>query len=274
VTTSSTTTLTRLIPIALIDEPEIVMRETMSDEGLESLAASMRELGQLQAIGVVVEGGRFRVVWGHRRRIAAGRAGLTELECKVFPEGTTDVEARKVAENFEQEPINVVAEATYYQQLFEKVCNRDVDQVAAFVRKPVSRVLDRLDLLRGDPKVRQALRDEKISMAVARVLNQCKHDGYRSDFLADAIRMGATARTVQAWVDDVKRMLRNQASARDAGIVPAPVSLAPEIVTMDACVLCGRESDQHEMEYRKMHASCYRFFRRQQEPPAPATSEP
>ena len=264
---------TRTIPIVLIDEPEIAMREVMSESGLESLAASMRDLGQLQAIGVVEAGERYRVIWGHRRRMAAPRAGLESLECKVFPAGTSDLEARKAHENFEQEPLNAVAEATYYEQLFERVCGRDVDRVAALVRKPVSRVLDRMDLLRWDPKIRQALREGKISIAVGKVINQCKEAGYRDLFLSDAIRLGATTRVVQAWVDDVKRMLRNQQAGAEAGLVVAePVPIA-SFVSMDACVLCGRDGDQHEMEYRKVHASCYRFFRRQHEEPAPSGSK-
>jgi ParB family chromosome partitioning protein len=260
---------TRMVPIDLIDEPSIIMREEMSDEGLESLARSMRELGQLQAIGVVVEGDRYRVIWGHRRRVAAPRAELRELECKVFPAGTTDVEARKAHENFEQEPLNVVAEATYYEQLFEKVCHQDVEQVAALVHKPLSRVLDRMDLLRWPANVRQALREGQITMAVGKVLNQCKDEGYRDLFLGDAVRQGATARTVQTWVDDVKRTLRNQEAAKEAGIViEAPAGVA-SYTSMDACAICGSESDQHEMEYRKIHASCYRVLVRQREQPGP-----
>lgn len=259
---------TRMVPIDLIDEPSIIMREEMSDEGLDSLARSMKELGQMQAIGVVVEGDRFRVIWGHRRRIAAPRAGLTELECKVFPAGTTNLEARKAHENFEQEPLNVVAEATYYEQLFEKVCGRDVEQVAALVHKPLSRVLDRMDFLRWPENVRQALRDGQISIAVGKILNQCKDEGYRNLFLADAVRAGATARTVQTWVDDVKRTIRNQEAAKEAGIVAdVPAGIA-SYSSMDACAICGSEADQHEMEYRKIHASCYRVLIRQREQPA------
>lgn len=244
------------------------MRETISDEGLDSLAASLRELGQLQAIGVVERGGRYSVVWGHRRRIAAPRAGLAELECKVFPAGTSELEARKAHENFEQEALNVAAEATYYKNLLDTVAGGDVDRLAAIVRKPVSRVLDRLDLTRGDPEILQALREEKISLSVARKLNQCRDDGYRRLFLSDAIRQGATVRQVQTWIDDVKRMARQNEAAAAAGLAPEPAPAYPSIASMDACVLCGREGDQHEMEYRKVHASCYRYFRRQHEPPA------
>lgn len=257
-----------MIPVKLIDPPAIAMRETMSDEGLASLAASMRELGQLQAIGLLETGKRYTVIWGHRRRMAAPLAGLEELEAKVFPAGTPELEARKAHENFEQEPLNVAAEATYYLNLYEKVCDHDVDRVAAMVRKPVSRVLDRLDLLRGDPDVLQALRDEKISIAVAQKINQCKDDGYRKLFLTDAIRQGATARQVQAWVDDVKRMQRQQAAAVEAGVTTEEPPAIASYVSMDACVICGRTSDQHEMEYRKIHASCFRVLQRQAEPPA------
>jgi len=264
--------LTRMIAIARIDPPAIAMRETMSDTGLESLAASLLEVGQLQAIGVIEEADRFRVVWGHRRRVAAERAGLAELECKVFPAGTPNAEAMKFHENAEQEPVNIAAEATYYFHLYSKVCGEDVDQVAALVRKPVSRVLDRLDLLRGDPAVLQALRDDSISFAVARLLNQCKHDGYRALFLSDAIRQGATARTVQSWVDDVKRQQRIHDAATEAGVSSAPAIAIPSIVNMDACVICGKTVDQHEMEYRKVHQSCHRYMQRQLESETPGGS--
>lgn len=271
-TTGTAATVTRLIPIALIDEPEIAMRETMSDEGLESLGASLRELGQLQPIGVVIAGDRFRVAYGHRRRIAAARAGFGEIECKVWPEGTPLEEAMKVAENDEQEAVNPASEATYYHWLFEHRCGHDVDRVAALVKKPVSRVLDRLDLLRGDPRVLDALRGRKINLSVAKALNKCPDEGYRKLFLSDAVRQGANARHVQVWVDDLKRTLRNQEAGRVAGLVTELPPAVASIASMDACVICNLESDQHEMEYRKVHQSCYRSFRRQLQQPAP--SEP
>ena len=260
--------LTRLVPIELIDPPELAMRETMSEEGLDSLASSMRELGQLQAIGLVASGKRYQVIWGHRRRMAAPRAGLHELEAKIYPEGTSELEARKAHENFEQEALNVAAEATYYLALYNGAAGGDVDKVAAIVRQPVSRVLGRLDLTRGDPAVLQALREGTISLAVANKLNQCRDDGYRALFLTDAIRQGATARQVQAWVDDVKRLQRQTAAAAEAGLTaeaPAPIA---SYVSMDACAICGSEGDQHEMEYRKIHSSCFRVLRRSQTDPS------
>ena len=253
----------RRIPIALIDPPEIAMRETMSEDGLNSLTASILELGLLQPIGVVEAGARYRIVYGHRRRVAAERAGLLELECRVWPEGTPLEEAMKVAENDEQEAVNPASEATYYKWLYTNRCGEDVDRVAALVRKPVTRVLDRLDLLRGDPRVLEALRAGAIRLGMAQQLNRCPDDGYRGLFLADAIRSGATIRTVQAWIDDVKRVQRLQEVGRTADVPHEHPIALPAFTSMDACVMCGLESDQHEMEYRKIHASCYRYYTRQ-----------
>lgn len=254
---------TRFIPIALIDPPELAMREAMSDAGLVALAESMRDLGQLEPIGVKVAGDRFRVIYGHRRRIAGELAGLVELECKVYPEDTPFEEAMKVAENADQEPVNPVGEATYYAHLFETFCGRDVEKVAKFVHKPLSRILDRLDLLRGDEHVLQALRDEKISQAVARELNKVKDDSYRALFLADAIRDGMNSTAVKHRRQELERTLRYNQLSQDMAAAPVDPSTAPAIVTIDACVLCLTGGDEHEMEYVRVHRSCRAVHARQ-----------
>lgn len=246
----------RMIPIALIDEPELAMRETMSDAGLESLTESLRTLGQLEPIGVREHGDRFEVIYGHRRRIAGELAGLESLECKVYPSTIDDAEARKVAENAEQEAVNPVGEATYYEHLFNTRCNHDVEAVARLVGKPLSRILDRLDLLRGDAAVRQALRDDRIAHAVARELNKVKDDGYRALFLADAIRDGSNSTAVKHRRQELERTLRyNQVRAQLEGEGSAP-SIAPSVVTIDACAICLLGDDEHEMEYVRVHRSC------------------
>lgn len=244
----------RSIATALIDPPEIAMREKMSDVGIDALADSMRRHGQLQNIGVVVNGDRFRVAYGHRRRVAADLAGLTELLCRVFPEGTPDEEALKVDENEEQEAVNAAAQATYYGELLAKRCDGDVRKLVALVRRKESFVLDRLDLLRGDPAVLDALRHNRILLSTARELNKVAEPMYRGLWLHDAIHQGLNARAVRTL-----RMQRDRdrhISEGHATAVPVAPSTEPALESLDACVLCGSASDQHEMTYRKVHRSC------------------
>lgn len=274
----------RVLPIDAIDPPDVTMREMMTDEGLESLVASIKAIGLLQNLVVVAAGDRFRVAAGHRRRLALARAGKSHAHCLVFPEGTPLEEAAKVAENDEHEPVNPAAEATYYRWLLDERCAGDAEKVAAIARRKLSHVLDRLDLTRGYPEVLEALRHPsqrkpdsplatvfperdltrvgQVSLAVARELNKVPLDNYRALFLKDAIDQGATARTVRTWREDLARTMRVNQSLEEANDGGAAPSTAAPIESVDACSICLTTDDAHEMIYVRVHRSCQAAHRR------------
>jgi len=253
-----------LIDLDLIDEPELAMRETMSDEGLESLTASLKALGQLQELVVVQQGARYRIAAGHRRYIALERGGFTRARCLVYPEGTSLEEAIKVAENDEREEVNPASQATYYAWLLEHRAGGDVARLARLVNRAESHVLDRLDLTRGDPDVLSALRGQTITLAVARELNKVRVDTYRALFLGDAVSQGANSKVVRRWRQDLERTTRINEAMTAGGDAAVPASTEPGIVNIDLCPLCHSASDQHDMEYIRVHRSCRAVFMRQQ----------
>lgn len=253
----------RRIPIERIDPPTIAMREKMSDEGLDALTLSMKRHGQLQNIGVIVAGDRFRVLYGHRRYVAAERAGLHTMIARVFPEGTTDEYAMMIDENEEQEPVNAAAQATYYLELLEQRCDNDVRKLVTLVKRTENFVLTRLDLTRGDPDVLAALRNGTIVIGVAQELNKVDEPLYRRLFLHDAVEHGLSIKAL--------RVLRQQrdrdryiSDATTSGTVPivAP-STEVALAHMDACILCLSVKDQNEMTYMKVHRSCRDVWIRQ-----------
>lgn len=253
----------RTIPIALIDPPELAVREIIDDAALEGLVSSLQRHGQLQNIGVVSAGDRYRVAYGHRRRLAAERAGLAVLVARVFPEGTTDEEAIKVDENAEQEPVNAAAEATYYRFLLDERCNGELERLLRLVRRKESFVLERLDLTRGDPAVLEALRQDRIAINVAKELNKVRDAMYRALYLHDAITQGLNARAIRVLREDLDRH-RHMREAAAAGSVPTiEPSTAQTIAHMDACVLCHATTDTHEMMYVKAHQSCLAVWYRE-----------
>jgi len=246
----------QVIPIDKIDEPELAMRETMSDEGLAELASSIRELGLLQPLGVIQTGSRYRVVYGHRRRIAAPRAGLTEVAAYVFPEGTTTEEAMKVAENSEREDVNPAAEASYYLHLFEHRCGRDVEKLARLVNRKESFVQNRLALGAGDPDVLDALRQDLIPIAIAHELNRVKDPMYRRLFLHDAIQQGLTVVAVRTLRQNLERQQQIQEARSTGEYASVPASSEAPLASIDQCVLCNSAEDAHDMEYVRVHRSC------------------
>lgn len=251
-----------VLPLDRIDEPELAMRETMSDAGLESLAESIKANGLLHPIGVVVAGDRYRVVYGHRRRMALAIAGRTSTEAYVYPEGTTTEEAMKVAENTEREDVNPAAEGTYFRHLLENRCGGDVHAVCRLVGKQEQYVQRRLALTVGDPDVLEALRADDIGVMIAEALNRVKHDGWRKQWLHDARTMGITKRQIDVLRGNLEReeAIQQQRAGGEQTAVP-PSTVSP-VSHMDRCILCRSVRDQARMQYIKAHDDCLSAYER------------
>lgn len=252
----------KLVPIELIDPPPIAMREEMDDAALESLAANIKRNGILQPPGVIATpDGRFRISWGHRRLEAAKLAGESMIPVRVVDDVTKEEEL-KVAENYHQEPVNPVAEATYFADLLERKFGGYIEQLAAAVNRPVSTIEDRLDLLRGWPEVVEALRAKRIGLGVARELNRMKEPSWMRYRLSDAISQGATERAVRDWRIQDAKTLEAQRLVGSGEIAATPPSTEAAYGTVDTCILCFLAEDQNDMEYVKVHRDCLKQLMR------------
>ena len=254
----------RLIPLEAIDPPAITMREHMDDRKLEELAASIRSDGLRQPIGVRPVGDRYRVAYGHRRLIACGLVGEAAIPCFVLADDSDEEEAAKIAENWLREDTNPAEDATYFAYLLEHRYDGNIELLCRSLGVKESRVQGRLDLLRGDSAVLEALRASRITLAVARELNRMKDEGWRRHYLADAIEQGATASVVQRWRIDADRRAE---LARTSGAEPdadASAAAPVPLTSIDRCLLCALDDDPLEMEFVRVHRSCHTQHRRLQ----------
>ena len=101
-----------LDPRQLEADPEGV-REDPGD--VAGLAATIAERGLLQPLGVVAAGGgRYRVVYGGRRRAAAIQLGLERVPCIVLDADDPDLLLRQLIENVQRQDLNDVEQARAY----------------------------------------------------------------------------------------------------------------------------------------------------------------
>lgn len=248
----------REIPLELIDEPSLAIRETMDTEALAELARSIKEVGVLQPIALEQQGGRYRILAGHRRYLASQIVGLKTIAAMLRDTSEISGVAVTSHENAYREDVNPAEEAVYLQKVLDQECGGDVDRLCALTRQVRSYVEGRLLLLQGDPDVFEALRARRISMAVARELNKVSDRGYRMMYLDAAIRGGATARIVQEW-----RVQANQAAPAEA---PPPSSGAnqysglPAPVTTMTCLCCRSTAEPWNMELIPVHRRCRGMF--------------
>lgn len=131
----------RQLPVGIVIEDPENPRRTYNQESLESMADSMKVLGQLEPIMVTPIKRRgetyYMIVHGHRRRKAAMIAGLKKLKSMVV-EGLTKAEIRVLQheeDRYEEVPLGQRAMAIYRMKDILEKLNGKVPTIDELVRK-------------------------------------------------------------------------------------------------------------------------------------------
>ena len=134
-------------------------RKTMSEESLDELAQSIRDVGVIQPVTVAWSEslGAYVLITGHRRYQAAVRASLQTIPAIIRP-ATPDAERRLVeqlAENLHRENIPPIEEAQAIKAMMD-VGDLTQRQAARKLNKPLTYVNESLSLLKLAPEVLRA----------------------------------------------------------------------------------------------------------------------
>ena len=124
-------------------------RETFNEFKLDELANSIKKNGIIQPIAVrpkKLEAGKYEIVAGERRWLAAQKAGLHDIPVNVLD--LTDVESLEVAivENIQRDDLNPIEEAKGYKRLSDEF-NYDHENISKLMSKSRSHVSNTLRLL-------------------------------------------------------------------------------------------------------------------------------
>lgn len=223
------------IPFGQIMEPKTPARFAMDEAKLDELVESIRAQGLLQPIGVFWNGEYFEITFGHRRYKACQILGVKEIDCRVFPDESKARHAAMLDENLCREDITAAEEAIKYQEIIgEYDCTEA--ELFQIVKRPPNYVYARLDLLKGDQGVFNAVGQRQIVLSVAQQLNRIDHPQHCAYLLRMAIENGASARIVAGWVVDYKRNGPGQ-SVSLAPLVEQS-KIAAEGAGGPACFLC------------------------------------
>jgi ParB family chromosome partitioning protein len=159
------------IPITSISRNPRQPRSQMDQEELEELAASIRENGILQPLIVTLakEEGKYILIAGERRLLAAGMAGLESVP--VIIREATEQKSLELAliENVQRTDLTPLEAAEAYRQLADDF-NLSHDQIAQQLGKSRVAITNTLRLLKLPDDVRQSLADGEITEGHARVL--------------------------------------------------------------------------------------------------------
>lgn len=159
------------IPIHQIKPNPEQPRMEMNAEGLEDLAASIREHGIIQPLILTRDNGEehFTLIAGERRLRAAEMAGLETVPAIVRE--ASDQERLEIAliENIQRENLTPLESAEAYQRLNDEF-GLQQDEIAERVGKSRAAVTNTIRLLKLPEEAKKALNDGKISEGHARAI--------------------------------------------------------------------------------------------------------
>ena len=147
-------------------------RQHFSEEKLEELVNSIKKNGIIQPIAVrpnKLESGKYEIVAGERRWIAAQRAGLHDIPVTILD--LSDVESLEVAivENIQRDDLNPIEEARGYKRLNQEF-KYDHESISKLMSKSRSHISNTLRLLTLPPDVIAMLEEGTLSSGQARPL--------------------------------------------------------------------------------------------------------
>ena len=145
-------------------------RTNFSEESLQELASSIKELGIIQPITVrKLEFNKYQLVSGERRFRASKLIGLETIPAYIRIANDQESLEMALVENIQRQDLDPIEIALSYQRLIDEI-KLTQEQMSERVGKKRSTITNYLRLLKLDPIIQTGMRDGFISMGHGRAL--------------------------------------------------------------------------------------------------------
>jgi len=193
------------ISLSKIDLPERDLRASVDEDALDELAASLRDHGQLQPIGVRPKADeRFEVVFGSRRTRAAVLNAWETIEASIVEEhGNQTTAASKLIENVQRLDMTPIEEAYGLADLIGDG-QADIRQLQRQTGKGREWIRTRLELIDLPEDLQGAIQAGMIGIGVARAFGKIQNAEVREMYVKSAIENGCTAEQAVVWAGNAQ----------------------------------------------------------------------
>jgi ParB family chromosome partitioning protein len=243
------------LPVTSIVPSRSQPRQSFDEEGISSLAASIRQVGILQPLVVRPSpDGRYELVVGERRWRAARRAGLSAVPALVVETDDRGVLQRALVENVHRQDLGPLEEAAAYSQMIDEggLTHEQLAEHVGLSRPSVSNALRLLDL---PPPVQALLRGGQITAGHARALLGLAEKPELLERLAERVAQeGMSVRQTEELVKEDRESPGRESvdlperSPRDAGLLELANALSDELQTR-VNVSMGRRKGKIVIEF-------------------------
>lgn len=197
-----------LLPVDQIRRNPFQPRSEFDEDSLNELAKSIGLHGVLQPVLVRKTDKGYQLIAGERRWLAAQRAGLKEVPCRVMELADREVSEAAMEENLKRKDLNVLEKAQAFQDYVDRfACT--IEELGKRLSMDRSTVSNMLRLLELPEPVRRLLHEEKITGGHAKAMLPLEE----ADQLVVCERIQAESLSVRKTEQAVRSILRGETTS-------------------------------------------------------------
>jgi len=194
-------------------------RQFFDENKLEELSNSIKKNGVIQPIAVrskKSEPGKYEIVAGERRWLAAQRAGLHQIPVNILDLSDAESLEVSIVENIQRDDLNPVEEAKGYKRLSDEF-KYDHESISKMMSKSRSHISNTLRLLTLPDDIISMLEEGSLTSGQARPLIGLAN---ASSIAEEIIARNYSARKVEYLVKSQKK-LKSKKNIYDVNILKA-----------------------------------------------------
>ena len=193
-------------------------RKVFDESSLEDLTNSIKERGVIQPIIVRKSNdndGKFEIIAGERRWLAAQRAGLHDVPVVITEADDLKSLEFAIVENVQRHDLNPLEEAQGYKRLIDEF-KYDQDKVAKFIGKSRSYISNSLRLLSLPSEVISLIESQKLTSGHAKILVGLENASFVANKIIEKkLSVRQTESFVKIFKKKTKKILVKDINIRD-----------------------------------------------------------
>jgi ParB/RepB/Spo0J family partition protein len=262
----------RLLPMVHIIPPPDPLRVSMADGPMEDLKRSINEIGLLYPILVLAkyrdahdnlvdkpikgrhkdaaDADAYEIIDGHRRFIAVEMLKWTTVPAMVCEDAEQAKYAMMLHANVCREDVTPYEEGVQFLDLATKY-SWSMDDLQRFFHQSEDYINDRIDCVRRDQSVAEAVRDRKIGLGHAKEILKCADPGSRAMLLEQAAVHGATI----AGLREMRHTFAREQAVAQGELIPnsSPQFVPGAVIPLEECIWCGQSTEPEQFVNVKVH---------------------
>ena len=203
-------------------------RKIFDENNLIDLTNSIKERGMIQPIIVrksIKDEGKFEIIAGERRWLAAQRAGLHNVPVVITEADDLKSLEFAIVENVQRHDLNPLEEAQGYRRLIDEF-SYDQEKVSKFIGKSRSHITNSLRLLNLPDEVIKLIETQKLTAGHAKILVGLENPSFVANKI---LEKKLSVRQAEKFVQLFKNKKRGFKNTKDANIIALELSISNKI---------------------------------------------